>query len=217
MRFTKWLMLILLLSVVTALPSAAQEPKPAAKPDSAVAPVAVPATPSTAAPAVETVTVKNGDQKMPWLDKYAVDKRTKKKEESKEGEKKKTSQYEVESWRLWLVLAILAAMVGGLIFILRKYGRGMLPSSNASVITVKSKIQLDPRNSVALLKIYDEEYVVGAGTNGVTLLAKLLPIEGTESEPENDAEGGLNEKKIERRFIEEFNLAESKIESAEVK
>ena len=65
-----------------------------------------------------------------------------------------------------------------------------------------------------ILKIYDEEYVIGAGTNGLTLLAKLLPIDGTESELPEPAGA---EAKIERRFAAEFQLAESKIASTEVK
>ncbi len=207
MRLVKYGFLLMLIGLSATLSAAGDA--------AATAPVVVEK--AAKEPVAATTTVPAAEKKLPFMEKYAADRRDKEAKARKEHAGKGAAGLEVEAWRLWLVMAILAAMVGGLIFIMRKYGRGILPSSDASIISIKSKIQLDPRNSVSVLKIYDEEYVVGAGANGVTLLAKLLPIDGVESESGNEAEAGLNEKKIENRFAEEFKLAESKIESQEVK
>jgi len=130
----------------------------------------------------------------------------------------------VDAWRLWLVVIVLAAMLGGMLYILRKYGRGILPSNNADIIKVKAKIQLDAKNSVAVLRIYDEEYVIGAGGNGVTLLTRLMPIDGLETEPENtnppnDTEdGNKNLRRTEQKIEEDFNARfKNMVEHEEVK
>ncbi len=156
------------------------------------------------------------ENKMAWLEKYAADRREREAKQRRENAGKSITSLEIAPWRMWLAVVILGGMVAGLVIIMRKYGRSILPNSDATIISVKSKVQLDPRNSVSVLKVYDEEYVIGAGPNGVTLLAKLLPIDGVESEIE-EPEGGLSEKKIERKFEDEFKLAESNIESREVK
>ena len=118
------------------------------------------------------------------------------------------------------MMLIILLMLAGMFYVLKKFGRGILPNSSAQIITVKSKIQLDARNSVAVLRIYDEEYVIGAGTNGVNLLAKLLPIDGVESELEDyiPPEGEINKDKITAEFEKEFGkLIESEIQSEEIK
>lgn len=127
---------------------------------------------------------------------------------------------DVAQWRVWAVMLIILLMLAGMFYVLKKFGRGILPNSSAQIITVKSKIQLDARNSVAVLRIYDEEYVIGAGTNGVNLLAKLLPIDGVESELEDyiPPEGEINKDKITAEFEKEFGkLIESEIQSEEIK
>ena len=124
----------------------------------------------------------------------------------------------VDAWRLWLVVLFLCAMLGGMLYVLRKYGRGILPSNHAEIIKVKAKIQLDAKNSVAVLRIYDEEYVIGAGADGVRLLTRLMPIDGIESEPTDNPAGEIEEgnknlnhaaQEIEKDFSARFkNLVE---------
>ena len=127
---------------------------------------------------------------------------------------------DVAQWRVWAVMLIILLMLAGMFYVLKKFGKGILPSSNAQIITVKSKIQLDARNSVSVLRIYDEEYVIGAGSNGVNLLAKLLPIDGVESELEDyiPPEGEIDKSKITAEFEKEFGkLIESEIQSEDIK
>ena len=123
---------------------------------------------------------------------------------------------EIETWRMWLVALILLLMVAGMIYILKRFGKNIIPGGGAQIITMKSRVQLDQKNSVALIRVYDEEFVVGSGPQGVTLLAKLLPIDGVESEME-EPPGPIDEDKIRKSFEKEFNLAASNVESEEIK
>jgi|GEM_PF-5189229 len=126
----------------------------------------------------------------------------------------------IAAWRLWLVVILLVGMLGAMLYVLRKYGRGILPKSNAEIVQIKAKIQLDARNSVSVLRIYDEEYVVGAGAQGVNLLARLMPIDGVETEtpesPEAAGTAGLRRAagKIEEDFSRRF---ENLVDHEEVK
>ena len=127
----------------------------------------------------------------------------------------------IAAWRLWTLLAVLAMMLGGVLYILRKYGRGLMPGGSVELIKVKAKIQLDARNSVSVLKIYEEEFVVGAGAEGVRLLARLMPIDGVEAEPaaeDEQAQGRANLDRaaaiVEKDFASRFKTM---IESEEIK
>lgn len=123
---------------------------------------------------------------------------------------------EIDTWRMWLVALILLLMVAGMIYILKRFGKNIIPGGGAQIITLKSRVQLDQKNSVALLRVYDQEFVVGSGPQGITLLAKLLPIDGVESELE-EPPGNIDEDKVRKSFEEEFNLVASKVESEEIK
>ncbi len=125
----------------------------------------------------------------------------------------------IQSWRIWTVMIIMLLMLAGMFYVLKRFGRGILPNSDAQILNVKAKIQLDARNSVAILRIYDEEYVVGTGANGVNLLTKLLPIDGVESELEEPPqEGAIDEKKVKAEFEKEFGkMVDTGIESEEIK
>lgn len=126
----------------------------------------------------------------------------------------------IAAWRMWALLVVLAGMLAGLFYILRKYGRGVMPGGSAEIMSVKAKIQLDARNSVTVLKIYEEEFVVGAGTEGVRLLARLMPIDGVEAEPpvDDDIAGRQNLEhaaaEIENDFSSRFRTM---IDSEEIK
>ena len=117
----------------------------------------------------------------------------------------------IETWRLWLVVIVLIGMLGGMFYVLRKYGRGILPGGGAEIIKIKAKVQLDAKNSVSVLRIYDEEYVVGAGAEGVRLLSKLMPIDGIESEQAEENHHEVSEAETEEGN-ENINRAAAKIE-----
>ena len=81
-----------------------------------------------------------------------------------------------------------------IVIIMKKYGKKLGIGNFANnIITVKARQQLDAKNSVSVIKVYEDEYVLGVGANGVTLLSKLTPIGESElfdngETLENDAE-----------------------------
>ncbi|MDD3118019.1 MAG: flagellar biosynthetic protein FliO [Victivallales bacterium] len=161
----------------------------------------------------EVIDKKLAANKMSWLSQYAPQRR-RSADKSSSAALRQSGGLDIAPWRMWLVLAILGGMVGGMIYIMRKYGKGILPKSNATVITVKSKVQLDARNSVSVLRIYDEEYVIGAGSGGLTLLARLLPIDGGGNEA---SEVTSAPETPSPRFTEEFQRAADRIIGTGVK
>ncbi|UDQ96626.1 flagellar biosynthetic protein FliO [Lentisphaerota bacterium WC36G] len=80
-----------------------------------------------------------------------------------------------------VAILIIFGFIGAVYVIIRKYGSKMGIGNFANnIITVKARQQLDAKNAVSVIKVYEDEYVVGVGINGITLLSKLTPI--TESE-----------------------------------
>ena len=80
-----------------------------------------------------------------------------------------------------------------IVIIMKKYGNKLgIGNFTNNIITVKARQQLDSKNSVSVIKVYEDEYVLGVGANGITLLSKLTPIGESElfdnGEENNDDE-----------------------------
>ena len=66
------------------------------------------------------------------------------------------------------------------VVLLKKYGGKLGVGNLSNIITIKARQQLDQKNSLVVAKVFEDEYVLGVGQNGVTLLAKLMPIQNSE-------------------------------------
>ena len=87
---------------------------------------------------------------------------------------------------LTAMLIVIAAMVF-FFWLLKKLNSRLSSVDKESALRIKSRVQLDTKNSVVLIGVYEQEFLVGSGTNGVTLISKFSSIED---------EPGLTEEEI---------------------
>jgi flagellar biogenesis protein FliO len=99
----------------------------------------------------------------------------------------------VSPYRVFAALVTVAAAMGLFFWLLKKFFRGYSGGKNASLMTIRSRLQLDSKNSVALVKVYEDEYLLGIGPEGVRLLNKLAPIETGETAGIDDEPGGAED------------------------
>ena len=95
-----------------------------------------------------------------------------------------------------------------LLVILKKYGKKFGVANYSNIIKIKARQQIDTKNAIIVAKIYEDEYILGSGNNGVSLIAKLMPIENSEllNDPDNLAE--YNNQPFEEQLR---NLAEQSV------
>lgn len=113
-----------------------------------------------------------------------------------------TESLGVSSVRMFIAMVVVIAAMGGFFWGLKKLNSRLNTFDKASAIRVKSRLQLDSKNAVVLVGIYEQEFLIGSGTNGVTLISKFSSIEET---------SGLNEEEIP---TEEVDDAKSDMEGA---
>lgn len=77
--------------------------------------------------------------------------------------------YEISSWRYFLVLGIMIAILIVLYVIKLRQNKG---TENSSIVLEQAKI-LDSKNKIALIKYGDKRYLIGLNPNGITLLDTL--------------------------------------------
>lgn len=77
--------------------------------------------------------------------------------------------YEISSWRYFLVLGIMIAILIALYVIKLRQNKG---TENSSIVLEQAKI-LDSKNKIALIKYGDKRYLIGLNPNGITLLDTL--------------------------------------------
>lgn len=113
-----------------------------------------------------------------------------------------TESLGVSSVRMLIAMVVVIAAMGVFFWGLKKLNSRLNTFDKASAIKVKSRVQLDSKNAVVLVGIYEQEFLIGSGTNGVTLISKFSSIEDT---------SGLNEAEIP---TEEVNDAKPDIKGA---
>lgn len=91
----------------------------------------------------------------------------------------------ISPWRGLLALLIVASLLGAFFYFLRKIGR-KFTGTEPTAMSVKSKLQLDSKNALVIVKAYDEEFLVGVGTNGINLISRFMPIDSHEIEDDDE-------------------------------
>lgn len=93
--------------------------------------------------------------------------------------------------RFAVSIVIMIAVLGGFYLFMKKFGRKIGGNTNPGTIRVIAKQYIDNKNYLVLVKVYEEEVLLGVGGNGINMLSKFAPIEsGDEDEPvaESDKE-----------------------------
>ena len=86
----------------------------------------------------------------------------------------------VSALRIFLSLALLAAVMGGAFYLLKKASKKISGQTSDSVLRVVGRAQLDQKSFVAMLRSREQEFLVAVGSNGVTLLGRFAAIDGLE-------------------------------------
>jgi len=86
----------------------------------------------------------------------------------------------VSALRIFLSLALLAAVMGGAFYLLKKASKKISGHTSDSVLRVVGRAQLDSKSFVAMLRSREQEFLVAVGSNGVTLLGRFAVIDGLE-------------------------------------
>jgi flagellar biogenesis protein FliO len=122
----------------------------------------------------------------------------------------------VSTPRILLALVVVGGLMGGFFYYLKKYGRNFTGTEKSVIgLAVKNRLSLDAKNSVVIVRAYEEELVLGLGTNGITLLTKYSAIDG--SEIDEDEEKIDNQTKMSMNpLLTEFKLG-STIDSEDLK
>ncbi len=86
-------------------------------------------------------------------------------------------------------ILIVFGFIAVIVIVMKKYGNKFGIGNFANnIVTVKARQQLDAKNSISVVKVYEDEYVLAVGNNGVTLLSKLTPIAESELFANNASE-----------------------------
>ncbi len=101
--------------------------------------------------------------------------------------------------RLIVGLAAMGLLIWGLYMVLKKYGNKMTGQTDDSKLKILKRIIVDQKNSIVLVKCYEDEILLGVNSaGGVTLLNKYKQIDIAEDESTSMA----------REFKEEDELTE---------
>lgn len=92
------------------------------------------------------------------------------------------SNYEISSWRYFLVLGIMIAILILLYVIKLRQNRGI---ETSSIVLEQAKI-LDSKNKIALIKYGGKRYLIGINPHGITLLDSIQ--HDTQTDKTNDIE-----------------------------
>lgn len=93
----------------------------------------------------------------------------------------------ISPWRAVLALGFMAFLLGAFFYLLRKFGK-KFTGTEVSAMKVKSRLQLDGKNALVIVKAYEEEVLLGVGTNGINLITRFAPIENAEPDEEDTDE-----------------------------
>ena len=108
-----------------------------------------------------------------------------------------TTEYEISSWRYFLVLGIMIAILVVLYIIKLRQNRG---TESSNIILEQAKI-LDSKNKVALIRHGDKRYLIGLNPHGITLLDTLQCDTQTEQANNNSPHKDTKEQSFMQLFL----------------
>lgn len=107
----------------------------------------------------------------------------------------------VSSSKLLIAMIVVVAAMGGFFWVLKKFNSRLNNYDKSSSLRVKSRIQLDSKNAVVLIGVYEQEFLVGAGTNGVTLISKFSSIEDGAGLTDDEAQTNADDAKSDNKDV----------------
>lgn len=97
-------------------------------------------------------------------------------------------------WKLSFSAFFVLALLCGFLYLLKKFGAKYVGIKTDDIIRISSRVQLDSKNTLMMLRVYEDEILISIGPNGINLLSRFNQIE---NEDELIAEEkALMEKKV---------------------
>ncbi|WP_304150169.1 FliO/MopB family protein, partial [Helicobacter bilis] len=114
------------------------------------------------------------------------------------------SSYEISSWRYFLVLGIMVAILILLYVIKLRQNRGI---ETSSIVLEQAKI-LDSKNKIALIRYGEKRYLIGINPHGITLLDSIQ--HDTQTDKTNDMESSPKQQSFTQILSENLLSKQSK-------
>ena len=114
------------------------------------------------------------------------------------------NSYEISSWRYFLVLGIMIAILILLYVIKLRQNRGI---ETSSIVLEQAKI-LDSKNKIALIKYGGKRYLIGINPHGITLLDSIH--HDTQADKTNDIESSQTQQSFTQILSEKLLSKQSK-------
>lgn len=114
------------------------------------------------------------------------------------------NSYEISSWRYFLVLGIMIAILILLYVIKLRQNRGI---ETSSIVLEQAKI-LDSKNKIALIKYGGKRYLIGINPHGITLLDSIQ--HDTQADKTNDIESSQTQQSFTQILSEKLLSKQSK-------
>lgn len=86
----------------------------------------------------------------------------------------------VPLWRITITFTVLIGLIVLVLYLIKKLGKRFGGIDFGSKIKLVSRLQLDQKNSVALVRIYEQELLLGVSNENVRLLTKFSSIDNGE-------------------------------------
>lgn len=81
----------------------------------------------------------------------------------------------VQLFRVFGGLLLILILLGGAAFGMKKFGRYGQVFKSDNTLEVLSRHHLDPRNSLLVVKVYGDHFLLGVSSQGVQMLAAVTP------------------------------------------
>ena len=98
-------------------------------------------------------------------------------------------------WKTCLSLALIIGLILAAFLVLKKVKLRLYHNTSDNPLRINHKITLDNKNYLALVRAYEEEYLISVGPQGTTLIARYSLIDKSDAETEDgnlDFEAMLN-------------------------
>lgn len=88
-------------------------------------------------------------------------------------------------WRVSITLLFLIGLIWGIATILKKFGKKFGGFDMGEKMKVISRLQIDTKNALVLVRLYEEEILLGVNAGHISMLNKYSAIDHAEIEPED--------------------------------
>ena len=105
----------------------------------------------------------------------------------------------ISIWKLSISSLFVLSLLIGFLFLLKKFGAKYAGIKTDDIIRITSRVQVDSKNTLMMLRVYEDEMLVGVGQNGIQLLSRFNQIDN-EDDLISDEKTNQNKQAFEKAF-----------------